>query len=90
MKFFFRIVTLLEGFSYVFLLFIASPIKHFTGNDAMVKVLGMPHGILFVAYIIMAVVMKSDYKWSSLTTLLILLASIVPFGTFWVHNKYLK
>ena len=90
MKKTFRILTLLEGTSYSLLLFIASPIKYYTGNDAMVKALGMPHGLLFMAYIIMAIVMKSDYKWNISTTLLVLLASIIPFGTFWVDKKYLR
>ena len=44
----FRLVSLFEGISYLLLLFIAVPIKYFQGNESFVKILGMPHGILFI------------------------------------------
>ena len=39
-----------EGISYLLLLFIAVPIKYFQGNESYVKILGMPHGFLFICY----------------------------------------
>lgn len=86
----FRIITLLEGISYILLLFIATPIKYFGDDPSYVKMLGMPHGLLFIAYIIFAMVLRSEQKWDKKTTAIILLASIVPFGTFYVDRKYLK
>ena len=50
----FRIVSRLEGISYILLLFIAVPIKYFLDNEFYVKILGMPHGLLFVAYIVLS------------------------------------
>ena len=47
----FRLTALLEGISYILLLFIAVPIKYFLDDPTYVKLLGMPHGILFIAYI---------------------------------------
>ena len=47
----FRITALLEGVSYILLLFIAVPIKYLFDDPSYVKLLGMPHGILFIAYI---------------------------------------
>ena len=46
----FRIIAVLEGLSYIFLL-IAVPIKYLANNEQYVKALGMPHGILFILYI---------------------------------------
>lgn len=86
----FRIIALLEGISYILLLFIATPIKYFGDDPSYVKMLGMPHGLLFIAYIIFAMVLRSEQKWDKKTTAIILLASIVPFGTFYVDRKYLK
>ncbi len=86
----FRIIAFLEGVSYILLLFIATPIKHFAGNDAYVKLLGMPHGLLFVAYIALAILLKTTYKWDSKTFVIILLAALIPFGTFYIDKKYLK
>lgn len=85
----FRIVALLEGVSYILLLFIATPIKYLTNDPQYVKMLGMPHGVLFMAYIVFAVLISSSLKWTSKTLWIVLLASIIPFGTFYIDKKYL-
>lgn len=90
MKTVFRIISFLEGTSYLLLLFIATPIKYILGNEAYVKMLGMPHGLLFVAYIVVAYLIKDDMKWQGKDFRIILLASILPFGTFYVDKKYLR
>jgi integral membrane protein len=86
----FRLVALLEGVSYILLLFIAVPIKYWGGDEQWVKLLGMPHGILFVSYIIFAFLIKENEKWGMKDLGIVLLASILPFGTFYVDWKYLK
>jgi len=60
-------------------------------NDPQyVKLLGMPHGLLFVAYIVLAFLIKPELKWNTKTFGIVLLASILPFGTFYVDKKYLR
>ena len=86
----FRLVALLEGVSYILLLFIAVPIKYWGGDEQWVKLLGMPHGILFVSYVIFAFLIKENEKWGIKDLGIVLLASILPFGTFYVDWKYLK
>ena len=86
----FRLVAFLEGISYILLLFIAVPIKYLLDDPTYVKLLGMPHGILFVGYIIFAVIGKNKFKWSCLEFFIISAASLVPFGTFYVDKKYLR
>lgn len=90
MKNIFRIVSVLEGVSYLLLLFIATPIKYIFDYELFVKVLGMPHGILFLVYIVMAIVLKPKLKWDTKTFGVILVASIIPFGTFYIDKKYLR
>lgn len=90
MKKFFRLITFLEGLSYILLLFIAVPLKYGGGDDSLVKLLGMPHGILFMLYLALAYYLKDSYEWKWWETAIIFLASIVPFGTFYVDRKYLK
>jgi len=85
----FRIVAFLEGVSYI-LLMGASIYKKTSGNEDFVKFLGMPHGLLFVAYIALAIFLRTTYKWDSKTFIIILLGSLIPFGTFYVDKKYLK
>ena len=86
----FRIIALLEGLSYILLLFVAIPVKYSLGDPTYVKLLGMPHGILFVAYLGFAVYFKQEQNWSMKTLAIVLLGSVLPFGTFYVDHKYLK
>ncbi|MCI2229338.1 DUF3817 domain-containing protein [Polaribacter sp. MSW13] len=90
MKSIFRIVSLLEGISYLLLLFIATPIKAFQGDETYVKMLGMPHGILFILYVILAFMLKKEMKWDHKNFGIILLCSLLPFGTFYMDKKYLR
>ena len=88
----FKYVAIAEGFSYLFLLTNMLLIK--PNNMGLYKSLlfpiGMGHGVLFIAYIILAFFVKMILKWSFKDLLIILLASFVPFGTFYIDRKYLK
>ena len=86
----FRIVAFLEGGSYLLLLFIAVPLKYWGGDESFVKLLGMPHGLLFVGYIVFSYLLKEDENWNTKDFRIVLLASVIPFGTFYVDRKYLK
>jgi integral membrane protein len=90
MKNTFRIIAFLEGVSYLLLLFVAVPIKYNLGDPAYVKLLGMPHGLLFMAYLVLAYLLKDDQKWERKTFLIILAASVIPFGTFYIDKKFLR
>jgi integral membrane protein len=84
----FRIVSYLEGISYLLLLFVAVPLKYFGNNEILVKTLGMPHGLLFIAYLLLSFYIKPDFKWGRKDFFIILFASVIPFGTFYVDKKY--
>ena len=87
---FFKIIALLEGTSLLLLLLFAMPMKYMFHEPIFVKIIGMAHGILFVAYIIMAIIQKIESNWSLKTFVVISIASVIPFGTFYVDKKYLK
>ena len=86
----FRIIAFLEGLSYILLLGIATPIKYVFNDPQYVKLLGMPHGLLFILYIAIAYILKNEFNWDNKNFGIVLLASIVPFGTFYIDRKYLK
>ena len=86
----FKITAFLEGLSYILLLFVAVPIKYQMGDATYVQMLGMPHGLLFMAYLFLAVYLKPQYSWDIKTFLLVLVASVIPFGTFYVDRKVLR
>ena len=86
----FRFVAFLEGLSYILLLFIATPIKYLADDPQYVKMLGMPHGLLFMLYIILAFMLKQESTWFKDNFKMVLLASIIPFGTFYLDHKHLR
>ncbi|TVZ51378.1 DUF3817 domain-containing protein [Dokdonia sp. Hel_I_53] len=86
----FRILSFLEGVSYLLILFVTMPLKYIWNNGYPNKVIGMAHGFLFLAYIVMALMMKSRQKWDAKTLGIVLACSIIPFGTFWMDKKYLR
>ena len=86
----YRVTAFLEGVSYILLLFVAVPIKYLLNEALYVKVLGMPHGILFILYILFSIIAKIKYNWSFRKFLVISISSLVPFGTFYIDKKYLK
>ena len=86
----FRVIAFFEGISYILLLFIAVPIKYIFDDPAYVKLLGMPHGILFMIYIIFSFIVNIKLKWNIKELFIILIASLVPLGTFYVDKKYLR
>lgn len=87
---FFKIIATLEGVSLLALLFIAMPIKYILGHKEPVFYVGMAHGLLFVGYILLAIMLKVEQDWPWKKFLIICAASVVPFGTFYIENKYFK
>lgn len=86
----FKITALLEGISLLLLLFFAMPMKYIFDLPIYVRVIGMAHGLLFIAYILLAIMNKMEEKWETKKFIIICLASIIPFGTFYIEKKYLR
>tara|TARA_B100001059_G_scaffold81669_1_gene79711 strand:- start:498 stop:776 length:279 start_codon:yes stop_codon:yes gene_type:complete len=85
----FRVISLLEALSFVILLLIAMPIKYILGNPELVRIVGMAHGILFVLYILGALLFKKKLNWSNQILVVVILCSIIPLGPLYVDRKYL-
>ena len=69
------------------LLFIAMPLKYLAGKPEMVRAVGSIHGLLFVIYVLMALVAARRFRWSGTKVLLALISAVVPFGPFWFDAK---
>ena len=85
----FKYVSILEGLSFLLLLFIAMPLKYIWSMPQMVQQVGMAHGVLFVAYVIGAIWLFRPLNWNFKELLVVLGCSLVPFGPFYVEKKYL-
>lgn len=86
----FRKVAFAEGVSFLVLLFVAMPLKYFADMPLAVTVVGGLHGVLFVAFAILAREVKSDYKKDFKWLMRAGLASILPFGTFVMDKQWRK
>ena len=88
---FLRGITLLEGISLIILVCIAVPIKYLGNDESYVKILGPIHGFLFIVFCYSAwsVGSKLNWNWRKMVWKL-LLASFIPFGTFYLDHKVLR
>lgn len=86
----FRITSILEGISYIALFAITMPLKYLADLPMPNKYVGYAHGVLFIAYIILAVLFWYQNKWSFKKGMILLIASLLPFATFYVEEQYLK
>ncbi|MDQ0640004.1 integral membrane protein [Pedobacter sp. W3I1] len=86
-----RLVGYLEGISLLVLIFVAVPLKHYFNDPRLVKNLGPIHGALFLLFIFLTISVGVEEKWKFKdTTWKILLACVVPFGTFYIDRHILQ
>ena len=85
-----RILAFSEDVSYLLLFAVTMPLKYIMGMGGPNMVVGMIHGFLFIAYIAAVIKIKFDHNWSYKKTFLALLASVIPFGTFWADWKLFR
>ena len=86
-----RLLGFLEGISLLILVFIAVPLKHFFGDPTLVKMVGPIHGALFLLFVLntFSVAVEKSWRFSS-ETWKVLVACMVPFGTFYIDRKILR
>ena len=77
-----RAVALIEGASYVALLFVAMPLKYLFDMPLAVRVVGMAHGLLFVLLLLQLMTAPLSLRWR----VLVLVASLLPFGPFFIDS----
>lgn len=84
-----RSVGKVEGLSYLLLLGIAMPLKYLAGMPMAVSIVGLIHGVLFIAFlgVLFLAWLKTPLtlKWA----IYAFIASLLPFGPF-VIDKHLQ
>lgn len=76
-----RYVALAEATSFIALL-VASVIKRTGGGELGVQILGPIHGVLFIAYVVIALNLRPRAGWSGKATFWILVGAVIPFGGY--------
>jgi len=84
-----RILGNVEGVSYLLLLGVAMPLKYLADMPLAVRIVGMGHGVLFIAYCILLALCMRRLKWSLGFGVKLFVATLIPFGTF-VTDRRLK
>lgn len=83
------IVGYTEGCSFLLLLGIAMPLKYVMGFPAAVKWIGMAHGILFLGYLVILLIIAIRVKLPLWALPGGVIAAVMPFGPF-VFDHLLK
>jgi integral membrane protein len=82
-----RILGNIEGISYLVLLGVAMPLKYSFGFPEAVKIVGMAHGLLFIAYCLLLAVCMKKFTWKLGLGIYLFIATLIPFGTFVTDRK---
>lgn len=85
-----RVLALWEGVSFLLILFFTMPMKYMAGIPEPNMVIGMAHGFLFIGYITVVLLARSEYGMSLSETFWSLVASVLPFGTFVADSRIFK
>ncbi len=82
----FRLVALVEAASYLCLL-AASIARRTTDDLDLVPVVGPIHGVIFLVYLALALAARERLGWHLRTTLLVVVAAVVPLGGLAVERR---
>ncbi len=77
-----RALALAEGVSLLVLVGIAMPLKHLAGKPEATRIVGLVHGLLFLAYVAALVDAYGTRRIGGREALLALLGSLLPGGAF--------
>lgn len=88
----FKNIAVLEGISYLALfanMLLIKPVD-FVLYKTLLFPIGMTHGMLFIGYVLLAVLLKKSQNWNLNSFLVVLFASLLPLATFFIEKKYVK
>ena len=91
----YRVLALIVGVLLTVLVFVAVPLKYLPADgtslqvtgDHLTSFVGIAHGWLYMAYLVVSFALSRRLRWSLPFTLLVLLAGLVPILIFWVEHK---
>ncbi len=84
----FRGTAILEGISYLLLFGLGMPLKYLADILEPNIYIGYAHGVLFIAYGLFALILCFSKKWGIKRFIIFFIASLLPFGTFYMDKKY--
>lgn len=86
----FRAISIIEGISYLILIFIAMPLKYIFQEPLAVKIVGMLHGIFFILFCLALYNALKEYKWSLKFSIKLFIYSLFPFLFILIEKELIK
>ena len=86
----FRLISFVEGISFLVLLFIAMPLKYLAGIPLAVRIVGMTHGVLFILFVLALYKASKEYAWDKSMTIKLFIYSVIPFGFIPIEKTIMK
>ncbi|NOX99405.1 MAG: DUF3817 domain-containing protein [Verrucomicrobia bacterium] len=82
-----RIAVLVEGVSFLLLLFVAMPLKYLADLPLAVKYVGWAHGLLFIILcgLLFQGLITGSIRFSR--AVLVFIASLIPFAPFVINHR---
>ena len=84
-----RVVAIAEAVSYLCLLG-AVIAKRMFDQPAGVSTIGPIHGVLFLSYFALVILVREERGWSMRETLTALVAAVIPFGGYAMERRLLR
>lgn len=85
-----RVLALVEGLSLLLLVFVAVPLKHLAHMPLPVRVVGMFHGLAFLAFVAALLDAYSARQLTGRDVGLAVLGAVLPGGSFVVARRTLR
>lgn len=82
-----RKIALVEGVSFLILLCIAMPLKYVWDMPQPVRIVGMAHGVLWMAFCLCLLHSTMVAKWPLGRSALVFVAALIPFGPWLVDGR---
>ena len=83
----YRVLAWVVGVMLVIVVFVALPLNHWGGVPEVSDVVSPIHGFLYIVYLLAAFDLALKARFTGKGTLLVLLAGVVPFLSFWVERR---
>ena len=83
----YRVAAWVTGIGLVILVFIAMPLKYFFGQPLLTAIVGMAHGFLYMAYIVITLLLAERCRWRPVDALVILVAGTIPLASFFAERR---
>lgn len=84
-----RLIAIIEGFTYLSF-FITVPLKKFYLISQPNYINGMLHGVFFIFYVLLVIWLYKEKNFSIKILFQLIIASLIPFGTFVADSKLIK